>query len=114
VLVVEVDVLDTEPLEAGVDALPHIFGPATDVHRATSVARDAELRGEHDLITPIRDRPTNEDLVVAVAVHVGGVEERHAQIKCPMNRRAGLIGIGRAVGLGHAHAAEPLHRNHKT
>ena len=46
VLVVEVDVVDAEPLQRGLARLPHVLGVAAHLARAVVVADVAELRRE--------------------------------------------------------------------
>ena len=89
VLVVEVDVIDAEPLQARVARAAHVLGLAVDaaVARAVRVAHDAELRGEDDLVAAIADRPADELLVRERAVDVGGVEEVDAELERAMDRR---------------------------
>ena len=45
------------------------------------IADDAELGGEGDLVAPVGEQLGDETLVVAAAVHVRGVEERHAEVE---------------------------------
>ena len=76
--------------------------------RAPSRGDDAELRGEHDLVAVAGDGLADELLVGAEAVHVGGVEERDAELAGPSERGDGLVAVDGAVGEAHPHAAEPL------
>ncbi|CAN5572169.1 hypothetical protein BH20ACT19_BH20ACT19_07730 [soil metagenome] len=109
VLVVEVDVVHAEALERGVARAAHVLGLAVDPeHRAVLGALVAELGGEHDLVPAALDRPADEALVGERPVHVGGVEERHPELERAADRGDRLVLVGRAVELGHAHAAEPL------
>jgi hypothetical protein len=114
VLVVEVDVIRTEPPEGLVDRRAHVVRPAVDA--AVGAARAcgvAELRREHDLASAPGDRAADEPLVVAElpAVDVGRVEERDTELERPVNRRDRLILVRLAVPGRHAHAAEPLRRH---
>src|SRR5947208_280899 len=55
-LVVQVDVIDAQPLERAVTGGAHILGPAVDPLKAAVGAADvAELRGQHDLVPPAGD-----------------------------------------------------------
>src|SRR5205823_5609147 len=56
---------------------------------------------------PPANGPPDELLVGVRPVHVGGVEERDAEIERAVDRRNRLGLVGRAVELAHAHAAEP-------
>jgi hypothetical protein len=69
---------------------------------------DAELGGQLHLVAPVRDAPADQDLVVARAVDVGGVDERHAQVERAIDGGDRLIPVGGAVPLAHPHAAQPL------
>ena len=57
-------------------------------------------------VAPALDRLADEDLVGVRAVDVGGVEERDPEIERAVDRRDAFGLVGRAVELGHAHAAE--------
>ena len=70
------------------------------------VAADGELGGELHLVAAAVDGAAHELLVVARPVHVGGVEEGHAQVERATDRRGRLVLVGGSVELGHPHAAE--------
>ena len=107
-LVVEVDGVDAEALQAGLAAGAHVVGLAADAapERVVRVAHDAELGGDDDPVAPALDRLADEDLVGVRAVDVGRVEERDPEIERAVDRRDAFGFVGRAVELGHAHAAE--------
>jgi hypothetical protein len=107
-LVVEVDRLDAEPLEAALARRAHVLGLAVDAaDGAILAADDAELGGEHYLVTPAADRAPHQLLVRVRPVHVGRVEEVDAQVERAVDGRDGLRLVTRSVELRHAHAAEP-------
>ena len=107
VLVVEVDVVDAEPLEARVTGLANVLGAAVDADpAAVRIALVAELRREHDLVAAIGDRSADELFVGERPVHVGGVEEVDTELDRAMDRRDCFAFVGRSVELRHAHAAE--------
>ena len=109
VLVVEVDVVDAEPLQRGVAGRPDVLRAAVDAERRVPslVALVAELGREHDLVAAAGDRPADEPLVGERAVHVGGVEEGDAEVEGAVDRaRSTAASSAGAVELGHAHAAE--------
>jgi len=82
VLVVEVDDVDPEALQAGVAGGPDVVRVAVDTHpRAVWLALVAELGREHNLIPAAGDGTADELLVGEGAVHVGGVEQRAAQVE---------------------------------
>ncbi len=75
--------------------------------RAVLVADDADLAGQDHPVTLASDRPAEQSFVVADAVTHRGVQERHADLDRPTHGRDGLLVVGGAVGLRHAHAAQP-------
>ncbi len=107
VLVVEVDVVDAEALEAGVAGLANVFGPAVDAEEfAVGAAHVAELGGENDAVAAVADGAADELLVASGAVHVGGVEEVDAGVEGAVDDGDGFGVVGGSVELRHAHAAE--------
>jgi len=107
VLVVEVEVVDAKALERGVGGPAHVLRLAVDAEPG-AVLRSlvAELRREDHGFAPVGDGPADELLVGEGAVHVCGVEERHAELEGPVDRRDRLTLVTGAVELRHAHAAE--------
>ena len=107
-LVVEVDGVDAEALQAGLAAGAHVLGLAADPapERVVGIADDAELGGDDDAVAPALDRLADEDLVGVRTVDVGRVEERDPEIERAVDRGDAFGLVGRAVELGHAHAAE--------
>ena len=111
VLVVEVDAVGAEPAQAGLAALLDVLRPAVDAHSASRVAADRELGRQHHLVPAAGDGPPHELLVVAGPVGVGGVEERDPELQGAEDRGQGLLLVGGAVSLRHAHAAKALCRD---
>src|SRR5690349_13344099 len=106
-LIIEVDVVDAEPLERGVAGATHVLRGAVDAEAVALLVADvAELRGENDLVASALDRPTDEPLVGERAVHVGGVEEVDAEVERAVNGRDRRGFIAARVEVGHAHTAE--------
>ena len=107
VLVVEVDVVDAEPLQRGVARGADVLRAAVDADPgAVGEPLVAELGGELDLVAAAGDRLADQLLVGERAVHVGGVEEGHAEVERAVDGgEAGRL-VGAAVELRHAHAAE--------
>jgi hypothetical protein len=107
VLVVEIDHLHLEPPQARVAGLAHVIGLSADAEaRPVGSAHIAELGGEHHLVAPVGDGAAHQLLVMADAVHVGGVEEGHAELDGAVDRGDGLALVAAAIELRHAHAAE--------
>ena len=87
-LIVEVDDLDAEPLEARLACGADIGRIALNAQElAIRSAHVAELRREEHLIAAVADRSPDQLLVLADAVHVGGVEEIHAAVDRMMDGR---------------------------
>ena len=105
VLVVEVDVIDTEPAQAFLAGRAHVLRPS--VHTPLSaVPVVAELGREHDLLAATGDRLADQQLVGLRAIYVRGVDQVGAELQ--RTTHGGLTGLllRRAVGDAHAHAAE--------
>src|SRR5918998_6330716 len=80
-LVVEVDVVDTQPVERRVARAPDVFGIAADPQSFTARPPYVpELRCNDDGVPTAGDGPPDEPLVRERPVHVGGVEKVHSEI----------------------------------
>jgi hypothetical protein len=109
VLVVEVDVVDAEPLQRRVARLADVVGGSGDAEvLAVVAAHVAELCGEDDLVPAVGDGPTDKLFVDERAVHVRGVKESDAEVQCAVDDGDRHVVVRRAVELAHAHAAESL------
>ena len=107
VLVVEVDHVHAEPLQAGVAGGAHVFGPPIDAEELAGRVTDvAELRGQHDLAAPVANGLPDQRLVGAQAIHVRRVQEVHPQVEGAVDRGQCLRLVAWAVELRHAHAAQ--------
>jgi hypothetical protein len=101
-LVVEVDRLDAEPLEARLAGRLHMLRPAVD-----TVLRLAELGGQDRLgATATGQRLAQQGLVVAPAIHVGTVEQGDAAVERVMDDADCLGVVALAIGAGERHQAE--------
>src|SRR5947207_776952 len=107
VLVVEVDRVDPEPLQAGLAGLLHVFGAAVDAVGAAGLAGLAEFGGDDDLVRPALQRAAEQFLVVAPAIHVRAVEMIDAELDRAPEQGLGCLVVARSVGAGQGHAAEP-------
>jgi hypothetical protein len=103
-LLVEVDRVDAQPPQARLAGLADVLRATVD--RARTPHDVAELRREDDLVAAVAYRAPHELLVVTGAVDVGGIEEGHAELERPVDRRDAVVVDGIAVGPGHRHAAE--------
>ena len=78
---VDVDDVDAEALQRVGGEVLHRGGAAIDAEpRAVRAAQRAELHGDLHLVAAARDGAADEQLVVAHAVEVAGVEERDAAL----------------------------------
>jgi hypothetical protein len=113
VKVVEVDRLDAEAAKRRLACLADVVGAAVQMHLVGGrvVDDDAALRRQHDVVAASRDRPADELLVRERPVHVGGVEERDAELERSVDDRDRLGFVAPAVAPGHAHAAESDRRH---
>jgi hypothetical protein len=106
---VDVDRLDAEPLQRiGEKILDGRWTAVIAEEVSLDVTQRAEL--DRDLhIAPVAggQRLADQQLVVAHAVEIAGVEQRDAGVERGMDGRDALAAVGRAVDIGHAHAAEP-------
>ena len=117
VLVVEVDVVGTEPPERSLEGGADVGRGAVEVARTTaSVGEHAELGGQHHLVAATPDGPADEFLVGERPVDLGGVDQRHPQIERTVDGADGLVVVraGSGVGGGHAHGAEADSGNRQT
>src|SRR6185503_1551794 len=106
-LVIEVDHVDAEALEAGIAGLLYVFRPAVDALLAVGAFHLPELRHHQRLLAPaVLERPPEQRLVVAPAVHVGRIEVVHAALEGVMDDADGLLVVGVSVDAGHRHQAE--------
>ena len=103
----QVDVVDAEALQRGVDAGAHVLGPAVAGHRAVAL-HQADLGGEDRLVAAAGEGAADQLLVGERPVDVGGVDERHAEVERAADDldRDVVVALLGAVGPGHAHAAE--------
>src|SRR5271163_5195303 len=87
-LVVEVDSIDSQPLETGLTGLSHIFGLAADAASCRIGSTDnAKLRGDYDSVTMTPKRASDQLLVGIRTICVGSVKEIDSQIQCAMKCR---------------------------
>jgi len=115
VQLVEAYDVDAEPAQRRLARRPDVLGAAVDLGSPTGAAvaeHETDLRGERDPFpvggSETRQGPADQLLVVEGPVHVGGVDERDAQVYgAPDHRdRAVVVPVRRRVDRRHAHAAE--------
>ena len=105
---VDVDVVGAEPAQAvGEEVADRGRPPVGTRPGAGRIAQGAELHAEDHLVAAApAQRLVQQQLVVAHAVEVAGVEQRHAGVQRGVDRRDALLAICRTVEVGHAHAAQ--------
>jgi len=96
-----------EPLETGVAGRVHVLWCSSDADEYTiRAAYVAELSGQYDFLAARLQDLSEQALIGAGAVHVGGVEKIDADVeRCVEHAEIGGF-IGRPVEVRHAHAAE--------
>src|SRR6266545_40286 len=105
--IVEVDVVDAEPLERCLARPPDMCRAAVYASVAWFIgANEAEFRGQYDILAAARDRPADELLVGEGTIHIGGIEEVHSELQRAMDRLDRLDLVGLSVDFRHAHAAQ--------
>src|SRR5437764_6831961 len=111
VLVIEVDRIDAEALQAGLAGLLHISGAAVDAIGAAGLSGLAELGGDDDFVAlgprELAQRAAKQFLVMAPAIHVRAVEMIDAELDGAPQQGLGRLVVARAVSAGQRHAAEP-------
>ena len=112
-LVVEVDMIDTKSAQRGVAGGADMFG--LSAHREERgvflLPNNGKLCREEYLVASPANRATNELLVRADAVHVGGVEKVDTQVERAEDRGGGFRIVAGAVEIAHAHTAKSHARN---
>src|SRR5882762_9758570 len=100
-LIVEVNVLNAQPLQTSFAGLLHVVGLPADATGAgiAGIADNSELCGQYDLVAPALDRTSDELFVRVWPVDVGGVEKIDAEFERAMNGRDRLGVIASGVKL---------------
>src|SRR6266852_5780377 len=106
-LVVKINALYAQPLEACLATLAHVLRAAVDTHPTAVGAADvAELCGKDHLPASTADCAADQFLVFAHAVDVGGVEKIDSPVESAVDRGNGLIVVAPGVEFGHPHTAQ--------
>src|SRR6185437_3360909 len=109
-LVVEIDDIDAEPLQARVAGLDNVVRTAVDPLAGGGLDL-AEFGGEHDAVAAALEGAAQHLLVMAPAIHVRGIEEIDAAVDGVLDDGdAGLV-VGLAVNARERHTAEPDRRD---
>src|SRR5271167_2323316 len=113
-LIEQVDVIGPEPFQRCIGDGPDTLRPAVRASRGIPVL-EAELSGNHDLVTDRRQGFAHDFLIREGAVGFGGIKERHAKFESLTDKRnCLLLFLRRAITKTQTHAAEANSRNFKS
>src|ERR1700733_74574 len=105
VLVIKIDYIDAEALEAFLARLDHEIRPAVGEF-AVAAAEITELGRKHHTGPAILDGLADQLFVMTGAVGVGTVEQGDAVVEGGVNKRNALVVAGLAIDAGQRHAAK--------
>ena len=113
---VDVDVIGAQALQGVGQEVPYRHRPSVDADEGiVEGAQGAELDAEdHAVAVPAPQRLADEQLVVAHAVVVAGIEQGDPGIQRRADGGDALGLVGGTVGAGHAHAAQTDRRHLRT
>jgi hypothetical protein len=112
---VDIDVIDAEPDERVREKILDRGGTRVDADEcAVGRTHSAELDRQQRLVAASLERALDQQLVVAGAVEIAGIEQRDAGVERGVNRRDALPFVGGSVHAGHSHAAEDEWRDRGT
>src|SRR5262249_36033309 len=114
VLVIEVDDIDAEPLEARLAGLNDIFGAAVDAIGAARPPGLAEFRCDHAPAAAAVERAAQQFLVLSPAIHVRAVEMVAPELNRAMDEAHSSFVVARPVDAREGHAAEADRRALRT
>jgi hypothetical protein len=108
VLIIEVDHLDSEPFQARFTSRAHVLGLTTDAAhmRTGGIADNRKFRCQEYLVAAAANRIADQNLVVAVPVNIGCIQEVDAQFECAVNRGDGFRVVAAAIEFRHSHTAQ--------
>src|SRR5271156_2712772 len=106
VLVIKIDDIDAEPLQARLARLDNIGEAPVDAVGAARPARLAEFGHDDEAVAPALQCPAEEFLVLAPAIHVRAVEMVDAELDRPVDHPDPGLVVALAVDPGQRHAAE--------
>src|SRR5208283_3936723 len=115
-LIVKIDRVDAEALEAGLARGAHIVGAPADFAegRIRRLADDAELGRDYEFVAPPANRAADQLFIAMRPVGVRGVPEGDSQFECALERVHRLRIVARAVEIRHAHASEANRRHEES
>ncbi len=87
---IEVHVVGSQPLEAGIDGRAHVLAAQAPVVGALP-HRVEDLRGQHDVLAVALEGRADDLLASSARVHVGRVDEVDTQLEGALDDRDGLL-----------------------
>ncbi|MNQ78676.1 hypothetical protein D3C85_935970 [compost metagenome] len=117
VLVIQVEGVHAQALQAAVDGLANVFRSPVDATGGGvgRVADDPELAGQEHPVALAGNGLADQFFIGVRAVHVGGIEQVDAQFQRAVQGGRGFAGIrAGGVEVGHAHAAQADGRHLRT
>ena len=104
--VVKVDEVGLQTAQAGLAG--GLDAGGCPIHGAFAVTdQDAALAGKGEFVAARLEHLADHGLVMPQTVEAGGVEKGVADVQCALQCPLRFGSICGAIGLGHAHAAEP-------
>jgi len=102
--IIEIDVIDPEPLQAAFYRLARIGGRAVALRTiAFAIPDNAEFARDHQIVPPASDGLGEEFFIVAGAVNIGSVEQGYSQFEGAGKRgeRFGFVRLAVAARQPH-------------
>ena len=108
VLVIQINGLDLQALQACVAGLADVFRTSVDGPKVPGrIPHVAEFSGQNHLLPAVSNGLADHRLVAPNAIDVGRIQEIHAQVERAMDDVNRFPIVPGSVELGHAHAAQP-------
>jgi hypothetical protein len=102
----QIDHVHAEPLQARLAGADDKLGPVVG-ELSAGAAEVAELGGDDGAVAAALERRAEQCLVLALTVGVGGIEHGDAGLQRLVDQRSRGGVLGRTIGAGKRHAAEP-------
>src|SRR5262245_59657555 len=106
-LVIAIDHVDAQALQAVRARLSDILRPAIDTFSLAVAAHLTKFSDKHDLISSALNGASNHFLVMSPAIHVGGIEVVNATVDGLANEILRFSVVGGAIDTRQGHAAQP-------
>src|ERR1700693_5531879 len=106
-LVKQIDMRGLQTLERGLDDFANVLGTTVGTDDLAILDLKPELGGDHDRVAASFEGASEQLLVLQGARDLRGIVERAAELDRARNGRERLGVVGCAIGVTHAHAAQP-------